>query len=111
MAANAARLPLAKMAVEETGMGVVEDKVIKNHFASEYIYNRCGRSGLLIAVLCFSCHLAATSSVQLTSLRNASGLQCFRFCFMIATCCCHCCNPGTRTRRPAASSRLMRPAA
>ena len=38
-AANQARIPLAKMAVEETGMGVVEDKVIKNHFASEYIYN------------------------------------------------------------------------
>ncbi len=38
-AANRARVPLAKMAVEETGMGVVEDKVIKNHFASEYIYN------------------------------------------------------------------------
>ena len=38
-AANRERLPLAKMAVEETGMGVVEDKVIKNHFASEYIYN------------------------------------------------------------------------
>lgn len=38
-AANAARIPLAKMAVEETGMGVVEDKVIKNHYASEYIYN------------------------------------------------------------------------
>lgn len=39
LAANHARLPLAKMAVEETGMGVVEDKVIKNSFASEYIYN------------------------------------------------------------------------
>ena len=39
MAANKMRIPLAKMAVEETGMGVVEDKVIKNHFASEYIYN------------------------------------------------------------------------
>jgi len=38
-AANKQRIPLAKMAVEETGMGVVEDKVIKNHFASEYIYN------------------------------------------------------------------------
>ncbi len=38
-AANMARIPLAKLAVEETGMGVVEDKVIKNHFASEYIYN------------------------------------------------------------------------
>lgn len=38
-AANRARIPLAKIAVEETGMGVVEDKVIKNHFASEYIYN------------------------------------------------------------------------
>ena len=38
-AANQARVPLAKMAVEETGMGIVEDKVIKNHFASEYIYN------------------------------------------------------------------------
>ena len=33
------RIPLAKMAVEETGMGVVEDKVIKNHYAAEYIYN------------------------------------------------------------------------
>jgi acetaldehyde dehydrogenase/alcohol dehydrogenase len=40
LAANAARIPLAKMAVAETGMGVIEDKVIKNHFASEYIYNK-----------------------------------------------------------------------
>ncbi|MCX7884320.1 MAG: bifunctional acetaldehyde-CoA/alcohol dehydrogenase [Caloramator sp.] len=40
MAANDARIYLAKMAVEETGMGIVEDKVIKNHFASEYIYNK-----------------------------------------------------------------------
>ncbi|WP_442587367.1 bifunctional acetaldehyde-CoA/alcohol dehydrogenase [Pedobacter sp. AW31-3R] len=40
MAANNARVQLAKLAVEETGMGVVEDKVIKNHFASEYIYNQ-----------------------------------------------------------------------
>ncbi len=39
MAADKARIPLAKLAVEETGMGVMEDKVIKNHFASEYIYN------------------------------------------------------------------------
>ena len=39
VAANKMRIPLAKMAVEETGMGVVEDKVIKNHYASEYIYN------------------------------------------------------------------------
>ncbi len=38
-AADKARIPLAKMAVEETGMGIVEDKVIKNHYASEYIYN------------------------------------------------------------------------
>ncbi len=38
-AADKARIPLAKLAVEETGMGVVEDKVIKNHYASEYIYN------------------------------------------------------------------------
>ena len=38
-AANQARIPLAKMAVAETGMGIVEDKVIKNHFAAEYIYN------------------------------------------------------------------------
>ncbi len=38
-AANQARIPLAKLAVSETGMGVVEDKVIKNHYASEYIYN------------------------------------------------------------------------
>jgi acetaldehyde dehydrogenase/alcohol dehydrogenase len=39
LAANKSRIPLAKMAQAETGMGVVEDKVIKNHYASEYIYN------------------------------------------------------------------------
>ena len=38
-AANKARIPLARLAVNETGMGIVEDKVIKNHYASEYIYN------------------------------------------------------------------------
>lgn len=38
-AANKMRIPIAKLAVEETGMGIVEDKVIKNHYASEYIYN------------------------------------------------------------------------
>ena len=40
IAANEARITLAKMAVEETGMGIVEDKVIKNHYAAEYIYNK-----------------------------------------------------------------------
>ncbi|MDW6093358.1 bifunctional acetaldehyde-CoA/alcohol dehydrogenase [Vibrio rhizosphaerae] len=40
LAANQARIPLAQQAVEESGMGIVEDKVIKNHFASEYIYNK-----------------------------------------------------------------------
>ena len=39
-AANDARLTLAKMAVEETGMGVFEDKVLKNHYAAEYIYHQ-----------------------------------------------------------------------
>ncbi len=39
-AANKARIPLAKMAIEETGMGVLEDKIMKNHYASEYIYNK-----------------------------------------------------------------------
>lgn len=39
LAANKMRIPLAKLAVEETGMGIVEDKVIKNHYAAEYIYN------------------------------------------------------------------------
>ncbi len=39
LAANKARIPLAKMAVEETGRGVLEDKIIKNHYAAEYIYN------------------------------------------------------------------------
>ena len=39
LAANKARIPLAKLAVEETGMGIVEDKVIKNNYAAEYIYN------------------------------------------------------------------------
>ena len=38
-AANKARISLAKLAVQETGMGIVEDKVIKNHYAAEYIYN------------------------------------------------------------------------
>ena len=38
-AADKARIPLAKDAVEETGMGIVEDKVIKNHYAAEYVYN------------------------------------------------------------------------
>ncbi|XGV87249.1 MAG: bifunctional acetaldehyde-CoA/alcohol dehydrogenase [Limnothrix sp. BL-A-16] len=40
LAANAARIPLAKLAVTETRMGTIEDKVIKNHFASEFIYNK-----------------------------------------------------------------------
>ena len=40
ISANMQRIPLAKLAVEETGMGVVEDKVIKNHYAAEYIYNK-----------------------------------------------------------------------
>lgn len=40
LAAADARIPLAKMAAEESGMGVIEDKVIKNHFSSEYIYNK-----------------------------------------------------------------------
>ena len=40
LAASGERIPLARRAVEETGMGLVEDKVIKNHFASEYIYNK-----------------------------------------------------------------------
>ena len=39
MAANNASIPLARLAVEDTGMGIVEDKVIKNHYAAEYIYN------------------------------------------------------------------------
>ena len=39
VAACSARIPLAKQAIEETGMGIVEDKVIKNHFAAEYIFN------------------------------------------------------------------------
>lgn len=39
IAANKQRIPLAKMAVEETGMGIVEDKVIKNNYAAEYVYN------------------------------------------------------------------------
>ena len=39
MAANKQRIPLAKMAVEETRRGIVEDKIIKNHYAAEYIYN------------------------------------------------------------------------
>ena len=48
-AANKARIPLAKMAVEETGMGVVEDKVIKNNYAAEYIFAADNRGR------CFTC--------------------------------------------------------
>jgi acetaldehyde dehydrogenase/alcohol dehydrogenase len=40
LAANTKRIPLAKQAVQETRMGIVEDKVIKNHFASEMVYNK-----------------------------------------------------------------------
>ena len=40
IAANSARIQLAKMVVQETGMGIVEDKVIKNHFAFEIVYNK-----------------------------------------------------------------------
>ena len=40
LAANNARIPLAQLAAAESGMGIVEDKVTKNHFASEYIYNK-----------------------------------------------------------------------
>ena len=40
LAANSARIPLAKLAYQETGMGIIEDKIIKNHFASEIIYNK-----------------------------------------------------------------------
>ncbi|MDI5036101.1 biotin/lipoyl-binding protein, partial [Salmonella enterica subsp. enterica serovar Montevideo] len=49
-------IPLAKMAVAESGMGIIEDKVIKNHFASEYIYNAykdektCGVKTLLVSI-------------------------------------------------------------
>jgi len=39
-AANVARIPLAKLAVEDTKMGIIEDKILKNHFAAEYIYNK-----------------------------------------------------------------------
>lgn len=49
-AANNARIPLARMAQEESRMGIVEDKVIKNHFASEYIYNKfknCKTCGII----------------------------------------------------------------
>ena len=44
MAANKQRIPLAKLACEETGMGVAEDKVIKNHYAAEYTYNAYKRT-------------------------------------------------------------------
>ena len=57
MAADQARIRLAKMAVEETGMGVVEDKVIKNHYAAEYIqqppaWQTVGKPFLRVYVIC-----------------------------------------------------------
>lgn len=71
LAAADARIPLAKLAVEESGMGIVEDKVIKNHFASEYIYNAykdekpvasCLRTTL--SVLSLSLNLSVSSAVS-----------------------------------------------
>ena len=63
-AANAARIPLAEMAVEETGMGVFEDKVLKNHYAAEYIYNKyknektCGVIIFFVnEVICYASHI------------------------------------------------------
>ena len=47
-AADKARIPLAKMARKETGMGVVEDKIIKNHYAAEYIYNKHKNTNALL---------------------------------------------------------------
>ena len=47
-AVDKARIPLARMAVKETGMGVLEDKIIKNHFASEYIYNKINAQKLAV---------------------------------------------------------------
>ena len=55
-AANKQRIPLAKMAVEETQRGIVEDKVIKNHYAAEYIYNAyISKSSILTAQSVLSC--------------------------------------------------------
>ncbi len=54
LAANAARIPLAKLAAQETEMGVIEDKVIKNHFASEIIYNKYKQGSWQNSVLSFS---------------------------------------------------------
>jgi len=51
LAAAGARIPLSKLAVQETGMGIFEDKVIKNHFAAEYIYN-CYKDDLTCGILC-----------------------------------------------------------
>ena len=64
-AANQARISLAKKAVAETGMGVVEDKVIKNHYAAEYIYNAYKHTKTCVAA--FS---SATSARLTTSMSD-----------------------------------------
>ena len=61
IAANVARIDLAKKAVAETGMGIVEDKVTKNHFASEFIYNT---SNVRIAIDKFRHHILRTHSFR-----------------------------------------------
>lgn len=83
LAAADARIPLAKMAVAESGMGIVEDKVIKNHFASEYIYNAykdekpvvfCLKTTLLVPLLSLNPSvLFAASFRPLTRLQLLSS--------------------------------------
>lgn len=83
LAAADARIPLAKMAVAESGMGIVEDKVIKNHFASEYIYNAykdekpavfCLKTTLSVPSLSLNQSvLSAVSFQQLTRLQPLSS--------------------------------------
>ncbi len=67
LAAADARIPLAKMAVAESGMGIVEDKVIKNHFASEYIYNAYKRRKKPVAFCQKTTPLAPSLSLSLSA--------------------------------------------
>ena len=82
IAANQARIPLAKLAVEETGMGVVEDKVIKNNYAAEYIYNAyrntrtCGviEEDKAYGMMKIAAPLAVTASILVDTLSVQDGI-------------------------------------
>ena len=80
LAASKQRIPLAKLAVEETGMGVVEDKIIKNHCAAEAVYNRCkdaktsAPAGLIAAAVPVTSPTSTVIFEALVALKTRNGI-------------------------------------